>query len=200
MAFATLQYASAIISYTCTDGSKYTIKVESGQGQVAYGPEAFLTYKKLGLARIRVFACPLAKSNPGGKHWCGVKPALVGKVGVTVVYVRREIRSMSAADRQDYFDAVKTMAALTGAQGRKKYGAGFFNYYEMVSRHAAFLYTQPCDLAHLGPAFMPVHRSFTNEFNRVIQVSCQLAGTDRPSGLVPSLAAFSDPHWRCISG
>eukprot|EP00897_Mesotaenium_endlicherianum_P006696 jgi/Mesen1/6054/ME000308S05245 len=159
-----------VISYECSDGSQYAFKVQGAQGQVAFGSEVFLTYSKLGLSKIKVYACPLANAHPGAGEWCDVDAPLVGKLGVTVVYVRREIRGMSPSDRQDYFDAVKIMGNTSTATGRQIYGEGFFNYYEMVARHASFLYTQKCDLAHLGPAFMPAHRAFTNEFNRVIQL------------------------------
>eukprot|EP00897_Mesotaenium_endlicherianum_P007015 jgi/Mesen1/6341/ME000328S05626 len=162
--------ACAVVSYECADGSQHVLKVVGSEGQAAFGCQVSLTYRKLGLASVRVFACPLARARPGAKHWCQCKPSLVGEAAVTVVYVRREIRSMSAADRQDYFDAVKLMAKTPTKQGRKKYSKGFYNYYEMVARHAAFLYTQKCDLGHLGPSFMPTHRAFTNEFSRVIQL------------------------------
>eukprot|EP00897_Mesotaenium_endlicherianum_P003657 jgi/Mesen1/3319/ME000191S02454 len=76
---------------------------------------------------------------------------------------------MSPADRQDYFDAIKTMGNTSTGAGRKKYGAGFFNYYELVARHASFVFTQPCDLAHLGPAFSLAHRAFAREFERSVQ-------------------------------
>eukprot|EP00897_Mesotaenium_endlicherianum_P003652 jgi/Mesen1/3314/ME000191S02451 len=157
------------VSYTCANGTQFAIKVEGGQGEYGFGNSVPLTFKKLGFARIRVFVCPATLAHVGAKHWCEVKATLVGKVGVTVVYVRREIRSMSPADRQDYFDAIKIIGNTSTAAGRKKYGPFFYNYYELVARHASFLYTQKCDLAHLGPAFMIAHRAFVNEFEKVVQ-------------------------------
>jgi len=75
--------------------------------------------------------------------------------------VRREIRSLSNAERQKYFDALWTIKRTPGDEGRKIYGDDFMNLNELVIKHAHAALDPRCDQGHFGPAFIIFHRLFT---------------------------------------
>lgn len=53
------------------------------------------------------------------------------------VYVKREIRSLTVEDREDFLNAMHTMWKYSTKEGRKTYGSAFTGIDELVSVHAA---------------------------------------------------------------
>lgn len=73
-----------------------------------------------------------------------------GKVTVSCKYVRREIRDLTDADRNDFLDAMETYYTLSTAEGKATYGQQFFNYERLAAYHnAPVSMFFPTSLAHV---------------------------------------------------
>ena len=81
--------------------------------------------------------------------------------GAHALRVRREIRSLSEAQRVAVFAALTTMKTTPQDAGEALYGPDFLNYERFVVKHAHAAMHPRCDQGHYGPAFVTYHRAFT---------------------------------------
>lgn len=140
-------------------------------GQIEYGTSVSFTYRELGWSKLLVSACPLS-TNASAANWCTLATGEKKfEVPVVVTYVRREIRTLSATERDAYFTAVKTLFKYPEDVGKAKYGNNFRNYLELHAKHAASVWVNKgfCNLGHFGPAFTTFHRAFMREFEMALQ-------------------------------
>jgi len=84
-------------------------------------------------------------------------------------YVRRELRSLSDADRQAYFDAVATVYTVPAAEGKKLYGDGYKDAGYFINYHTWMAGERGCDHLHDGMGFLTGHNAITLEFEGVLQ-------------------------------
>jgi len=73
--------------------------------------------------------------------------------------VRREIRTLTDAQRTAVFAALNTMKSLSQEEGEALYGSYFLNYDRMVLKHMRAALHPRCDMGHMGPAFLTFHRA-----------------------------------------
>ena len=90
-------------------------------------------------------------------------------VDVYCRYVRRELRSLTDADRVAYFDAVAAVYATPTEAGRRAYGPNFRNVAWFVAQHNVLSGARDCDHFHDGLGFLPQHAAFTSKFDRALQ-------------------------------
>lgn len=114
--------------------------------------------------------------------------------------IRREIRTLSDAERAHFFDALAVMKTTEGEVGRARFGPRYTSYDELVLTHirgvedgardasanaSATPSAAPSALAstdnHLGPAFLLYHRRFALRFEASLLA------------VAPSLTAM--PYW-----
>jgi len=93
--------------------------------------------------------------------------------------VRRELRSLSADEREKVFAAMEVMKSTSTKAGQQKYGNHFVSYDELVVQHLANAASPGGDEAHLGPAFATYHRAFLLKFE------LSLLAVDPGIGAVP---------------
>eukprot|EP00931_Biecheleriopsis_adriatica_P060248 TRINITY_DN36160_c0_g1_i1.p1 TRINITY_DN36160_c0_g1~~TRINITY_DN36160_c0_g1_i1.p1 ORF type:complete len:841 (-),score=136.83 TRINITY_DN36160_c0_g1_i1:23-2524(-) len=99
----------------------------------------------------------------GGGYRCPDTPNEIEKTD-TKRRVRRELRSLSAEEREKVFAAVDVMKLTSTKAGQHKYGRNFVSYDELVAQHLANAASPGCDEAHLGVAFATYHRAFLLRF------------------------------------
>eukprot|EP00897_Mesotaenium_endlicherianum_P005852 jgi/Mesen1/5295/ME000264S04326 len=171
------------LSVACSSGgggqANVMFRSRGPAGQVADGPLVDFTFSTPGLAELHVALCPAEHVDSNAQDdatWCSAELGPAGHiVPVAVTYVRREIRALPPPERRAYFGALHLMANVSTRAGRALYGPKYYNYYELVARHAAAVQSK-CDLGHFGPAFITFHRAFTREFEACLQaINPQLA-------------------------
>ncbi|KAJ8599055.1 hypothetical protein CTAYLR_007593 [Chrysophaeum taylorii] len=86
-------------------------------------------------------------------------------------YVRREVRDLSAVDREAYFDATEKVYKLPIGTGLRRYGEGWKDVTFFVELHNRLAGARDCDHLHDGPGFLGQHAAFTLTFERVIQLA-----------------------------
>ncbi|CAM9608908.1 unnamed protein product, partial [Hapterophycus canaliculatus] len=90
-----------------------------------------------------------------------------GRTKVSCKYVRREIRELTHADREAFFDAMEIWYTIPKNEGRIKYGPEFDNYQRVVAIHNSnidnFCY-------HIGNQFLTSHAAFDLVVERYLQM------------------------------
>ena len=67
----------------------------------------------------------------------GKAVASSAEVEVSCRYVRREIRDLTDADREEFLEALKVYYTMGTEEGRAKYGHEFFNYERITAFHSS---------------------------------------------------------------
>lgn len=62
-----------------------------------------------------------------------------GAATVSCKYVRRELRTLTEQDREEYFDALQEFYTLAPEDGTGKYGKSFTNYARITAYHASLV-------------------------------------------------------------
>lgn len=79
-------------------------------------------------------------------------------------YVKREIRSLTEADREKMLDAMHAMWEYTTAEGSVKFGSKFTSIQDFVAIHSIASNDIRCDQFHEGSGFLTHHLALTNSF------------------------------------
>jgi hypothetical protein len=91
--------------------------------------------------------------------------------------LRKEIRSLSTQELQDFVDALRTMDTLTMQQGQVLFGTAFRTIDAMVYQHAVAVQDFRGDQGHFGPHFMTFHRAFSLMYeNSILAIKPNLSG------------------------
>lgn len=80
---------------------------------------------------------------------------------VSVKYVRREIRSLSEADRTTVLDAMKTLYEVNESDGQLQFGGKYHSADYFSAKHLLGAGTTDCDHWHDGSAITVKHVAFT---------------------------------------
>eukprot|EP01034_Spumella_vulgaris_P033062 gene33062-40805_t len=88
---------------------------------------------------------------------------------VAVKYVRREIRSLTEADRKDFFDALLKVYTVDADTGMKLYGNKFRTAEYFLSKHLAGAGTLDCDHWHDGLGIIGHHVGVSLEMEQSLQ-------------------------------
>jgi len=80
---------------------------------------------------------------------------------VAVKYVRREIRTLTDADREAFFDALETMYDTDDVTGKSLYGDKYASAEYFSYKHLTGAGTTDCDHWHDGAGFPTIHTAFT---------------------------------------
>lgn len=88
---------------------------------------------------------------------------------LTVIYVRRELRSLSDTDLDEFLSAVKLTTELDGVTGRAMFGGGYYPMDHFVSVHLMNAADRLVDHMHDGMGFITQHVALTSEFETTIQ-------------------------------
>lgn len=84
-------------------------------------------------------------------------------------YVRRELRQLTAADREGFFDAFAVMLNKPGPDGRRSYGSDYLSVDELVATHLELAGGRRTDRLHDGLGFLTQHVAMTAQFERALQ-------------------------------
>ena len=92
-------------------------------------------------------------------------------------YVRREIRQLSDADRERFFDAMQVLWSTRVDDGRTQYGDAYVDIYTLTQYHVTLSSDRTCDHMHDGLGFLTQHSGLTLAFEQALQavdpkVSC----------------------------
>lgn len=111
----TLTLTGLTVSGVAASVADYTVKWDLGSsGVTATGSPATVQVDAVG-----VFACTVTATHRS------TGAAYTQDFTLAVKYVRREIRSLSDADREAFFDALYKIYSVDAALGKKQYGAKF---------------------------------------------------------------------------
>jgi len=88
---------------------------------------------------------------------------------IMMKYVRREIRSLTTADREKYFKALKKIYSMKDVAGKALYGDRFRSAEVLLLKHLNGAGTSDCDHWHDGPAILTHHVAFTLEVEQALQ-------------------------------
>jgi hypothetical protein len=94
---------------------------------------------------------------------------LLGSFGVTAKYVRRELRDLSAGDRERYFGALHAVYATSDADGARLYGSDFRSAHWFVREHLYGAAQRDCDHWHDDAGFLTHHVGVTMLLERSLQ-------------------------------
>jgi len=84
-------------------------------------------------------------------------------------YVRREIRSLTDTDREDFLSALELAYSVSSEEGKQKYGPNFVNAQTLVAIHNKRAGDINCDHMHDGYGFMNSHVALTLVFEMSLQ-------------------------------
>jgi len=88
---------------------------------------------------------------------------------VAVKYVRREIRSLTDADREAFFDALEIMYHIDDVTGKALYGNKYASAEYFSYKHLTGAGTTDCDHWHDGAGIVTHHMAFTLEMEQSLQ-------------------------------
>ena len=88
---------------------------------------------------------------------------------VTSLYVRRELRTMSMADRHAYLDAFKIMSELSTTEGQSTYGSTYSSLDTFVALHLNTAGARSHDKIHDGMGVVTQHVAITQAFESSLQ-------------------------------
>jgi hypothetical protein len=110
---------------------------------------------------------------------------------MAVKYIRREVRSLTEADRTKFFSALKLFYATEEDAGKKLYGDKFNNAKYFLLKHLNGAGRSDCDHWHDGPAFINKHLAFTLEAEQSLQVRVVVFCARPPLG---STSLYTSTH------
>ncbi len=119
-----------------------------------FGSEFQLTMEKAGTNDVQVDIF----SAESGSYICSYETFAYVK------YVKRELRALTLADRNDMLDAVATLWKYSDDDGRAKYGSKFVSLQTFVEEHALASNDIMCDQFHEGSGFLTHHLALGNAF------------------------------------
>ena len=147
-------------------GPKYTwrVGVAGGAARALEGASVVVVFDAPG----SVYFVELVEERAGA-----ARAAVAHTDRVACRYVRREMRSLSAEDRDAYLDAMREIYELSDAAGRARYGANFRSGAYFTAKHAS------ADFCfHGNLAFLTTHPAFTLELERSLRsVNASVAAT-----------------------
>ena len=88
---------------------------------------------------------------------------------LAVKYVRREIRSLTSSDKENFLSALKIIYSLDKKKGIELYGEKFRSSEELLVKHLNGAATSDCDHWHDGAAILTHHVAFTLEIEQALQ-------------------------------
>lgn len=94
--------------------------------------------------------------------------------------MRRELRALTADDREAYLGALEAVHRLEGGDGRARFGAKFRSQRSFLTKHLGEDTVRGCTVFHGSDAFLTGHAAFTLELEQALQA------------IDASIAA---PHW-----
>ena len=118
----------------------------AASGADGAGVEHVLTFKRVGHHHVRAI-----RRRTGA----------VASFNVTSKYVRRELRDLTDADRDRYFEALHTVYATEQAEGVAKYGRNFKSAAWLVREHLYGAADKSCDHWHDDAGFLNHHVGIT---------------------------------------
>ncbi|CAJ1337485.1 unnamed protein product [Effrenium voratum] len=115
--------------------------------------------------------------------------------------VRRELRTLSAAEWKKVTDAMWVMKNTAQAAGVETYGQAFRTYDHFPAKHAAAYADARGDQAHFGPQFMTWHSAFILEFeNALLSVDSTIGALPYWDSTVTSPSIFSETYFGSAPG
>ena len=84
-------------------------------------------------------------------------------------YVRREIRTLNAADLGAYVNATALVHSLSLGEGQARFGPKFKNYEYFTAKHLDKRSIDECTPYHDGDVFLTAHAAFSLEFEQALQ-------------------------------
>lgn len=101
--------------------------------------------------------------------------------------IRRELRTLTASERDLYFTTIKVMRNTSGINGRKLFGNQFRTYEHILWKHAVSALHLCADQGHLPHNVITYHRALLLEFELSV---LSIAKTINPSTTLRGL-----PYW-----
>ncbi len=93
----------------------------------------------------------------------------MGEADVIVKYVRREMRSLNAADKAEFLDAAQVLWNVSTEDGQTLYGSNYLSAESITSMHGNLAAEKGCDAIHDGLGFFNSHVALTNIFEQSLQ-------------------------------
>lgn len=87
-----------------------------------------------------------------------------------ILYVRRELRSLSNRDKSEYLQGMYDMYAIGGESGRAKFGENYQSMEELTALHLRIAGGEGCDHLHDGFGFTNAHVLITNIMEKSVQM------------------------------
>ncbi|KAJ8601254.1 hypothetical protein CTAYLR_003265 [Chrysophaeum taylorii] len=84
-------------------------------------------------------------------------------------YVRREVRSLTASDKEAFLSAARELWRTPTAEGRERYGSAYRDVHYFVRAHLYWGANYDCDHWHEGPGFATSHVAMSLAFERSLQ-------------------------------
>ena len=117
---------------------------------------------------------------------------------LTCKYVRRELRTLTADDRERYLSALEVMLKTDDAEGKAAYGVDFVSGVWFTRWHLARTGETGQTPYHNSPSFFTSHAAFFSLFERSLQVRPVGARFLCSSSLLPSRSSSAAPGARVL--
>lgn len=158
--------ANEVIDLKLDNSYEVTWNIE---GKQYTGVQASVTPTKVGIHRGEVVVTKKTKDATNTLRGTSDSAVYSHTFTAAVKYVRRELRSLSTADREKYFSAMKTLYTTPGAVGRAKYGSKYKSAEEFLHVHLTGAATSDCDHWHDGAGIITHHVAITLSFEQSLQ-------------------------------
>ena len=91
------------------------------------------------------------------------------KAPVMCKYVRRELRKLTTADRENFLSALQVVHRVNLTMGQTFYGDKFMDAVTLTRKHLAKMTLDECTPYHNGNVFFPAHAAFSLEVEQSLQ-------------------------------
>lgn len=131
--------------------------------QVGRGVTCEHTFTRIGYTALNVHRVHPSAQGEGAQ--------VLASEGVTVLvkYVRRELRSLSEDDRNDFFDTTQVLYQVSQNEGESLYGKAYKDKDFFARLHLKYAGALDCDHWHDGLGFMISHTALTMQFEQSLQ-------------------------------
>ena len=154
----TISLTNLVIDGATVDVDNYMIEWDLGNDNVVSGSQAEFQVDEVG-----VYSCSVTATNTQ------TSTKYTQDFTLAVKYVRREIRSLTDADREKFFEALYKIYSVDATTGTKLYGAKFHTAEYFLWKHLTGAGTADCDHWHDGAGLVNNHVALTLEVEQSLQ-------------------------------
>jgi Common central domain of tyrosinase len=153
-----LTLVGSVLNSGATYNWKWTIENFNEDGSSWMKEGKFQTTQKLTFTKTGIFNITIEAQDTAGHVAHTYSTRLICK------YVKRELRTLTEADRERFLDAAIKLWKINSNKGIQLYGSEYVSIDRLVAIHSLASNDIMCDGFHEGSGFLTHHLALTNSF------------------------------------